>query len=311
MNNIIEDYRPDGSGRNYAGSKGIDVDIIGSLESEQQVFDKIALHVASTWGIDRFHEDRTSPIQVSNDQAKAITVRGLSKDIFLGAALESIHVSFCVRNASRSLAQQITRCRLAGYGHEGTRDTNLENFDACIPSTILQQPQLKSTYEHILSQSRLFIKACNEAGIPFQDSSMIAPLSLVGDIVVHTNLRVIFESFAIRLTNQSKWEISHVFNALQMKLAKAWPTIGLWFVAPCEFAGHCIAKGTLFPPCGKMPLREGQSMEKNHFGNQYKFGSGLNPLAQEDRVKRQRNNADIKKSRREALLEWAKGIHIG
>lgn len=296
----LEDYRPSGNRRNYVADEGLHVRLNGPIMPEKDVFSKIASGMKSTWGLDR-DDDLPDP-----EKEWAAVILGLNGEAFLGAHLESIPVSFTVIGASRSFCQQLTRCRLAGYGHEGTRDTSLINFDFVMPESIHDHEEFNQRSRDLLEEIRNLIEEMEDAGIPYQDSSMFAPLGTVSDIVAHTNLRVLFDSWRIRLTNQSKWEIRNVFMALQLQILDVWPTIGLWFVAPCELKGSCIANPTLFPPCGKFGHPREGAEERSHFGKPYRFPASLNPNGK--RVEHQRVVADMMADKRKALVERARKI---
>ena len=296
---MLERYEPSGQARTVIGPFTT-VTSVGEPELELSVMKRMFTGIAATWGLDNY-----DPEKESDDYIQAVVIRALCGDFFLGAHEEALKFTFKITNASRGLTHQLVRARFAAWGQEGTRDTNQENFDCLMPETISWVKKLADDYKDIVERMRLFIRAAHSAGIPFQDASYITPKGLLTDIVGHFDYRALRDFCANRLSNTMHWEINRVARQMKMVFIEHYPILGLWLMPRCEVSGICQSKGTLFPPCGKLPLRKDQSPTHAATGQPYAHPIMMNPGAEGAKVAAERLEYESEQDARTRISKWA------
>ena len=297
---MLERYEPSGKGRFFTGAQGARVSLIGEYD-EADIMRRIFTGICSTWGLDDYSPQGEDP-----DVIRATIILGLSGHFWVGQQFEALNVTFALVNVSRGFTHQAVRARFMAFGQEGTRDTNQEEFDVSVPETIRNNEFLYSWYCQIVKNARDFIKAAHEVGIPFQDASYITTKGLLTDITIHTNFRALQEMMSARLSNTMHWEINHVAKLMRDVFRARFPTFGLWLAPRCELTGVCQSSATLFPPCGKFPLRKGQSDEVNRFGVPYMHKREDNPTSADPSVIREEyGDAQHDNAVRNSLIQWA------
>lgn len=281
----------------------MEVDMIYTGEPELDVMKRIFTGICATWGVDKY-----DPLIQPTDLIRATIVLGLSGFFWIGQQFEALVSTFKLTNISRGLTHQLVRARFMAFGQEGTRDTDQRFFDVAIPETIYRHEYLKGDFIELMERIRTFMDRCHSEKIPFQDSSYATPKALLTDIVCHTNFRALQEFCNARMSNTMHWEINYAARLMAKRFQESYPIIGLWLAPKCELVGKCQSSATLFPPCGKFPLREGQSDEVNRFGVPYMHTNadnlGANPL----KVNRERYNWIAANDKRKELVAEAMDI---
>lgn len=300
----LERYEPSGQGRDFIGPGAV-VRIVAAegIESEENVMKRIFTGICATWGLEDYNPEEQPP-----DLIKATIILGLNGDFWVGQQFEAWNITLKFINVSRGFTHQLVRARFMAFGQEGTRDTNQLDFDVLIPQTIHDDHELCDEFRAIVERSREFIKKANERDIPFQDSSYITPKGLMTDITGHMNFRALQEFMSARLSNTMHWEINHVARLMLKEVRDYYPTFGLWLAPRCELVGKCQSSATLFPPCGKLPLRENQSAVTNRFGIPYGHQTTMNPGADATKVLNEYEAYLQDREQRAGLVSWAREI---
>lgn len=276
------------------------VELLTALD-ELDCFKRVYAGIRASWGLDGVDIEKQS-----HEMLQAAMVGALSGFMYGGANLEAISYTFVIRNVSRGFTHQLVRHRFMAFGQEGTRETDQSEFDALVPPTYAGHPKLIERMRRYYEEGRQLYKDSVAAGIPIQDASYHTPKGLLTDITVHTNLRALMEFVQQRASNQMHWEINKVAKMMATLVRQVHPVIGLWLVPTCEIRGQCQSHATLFPPCGKMPLRPGQSATHTHLGNPFPNTNAQNPAADPDEVKLEAELAQMLAGQRAKLIERAK-----
>lgn len=300
----LERYEPTGRTREFSihDTGALQVRLLPGHATEEEVMRRLFVGFCSTWGVEGIDVMNPGP----PDLVRAVNILGLSGQFWTGQQHEGFNLSFAIVNVSRGFTHQIVRSRFMSFGQEGTRDTNQRNHDNIVPDTIMDNSGLFQSWCDVQAKIREFYDQCIMLGIPFQDASYILPKSMATDIVVHTNYRELQGFMTNRLSNTMHWEINEVARRMRALVKSVYPIFGIWLMPACERAGVCQSQGTLFPPCGKLPLRPGQSAEINRMGVPYMHGNDMNPNTTHGRTESQRVNYQHEKEVRDNLVRWAK-----
>ncbi|TXH17628.1 MAG: FAD-dependent thymidylate synthase, partial [Hyphomicrobiaceae bacterium] len=299
-------YEPTGQSREFSiyDTGALQVNLLPGHATEEEVMRRLFVGYCSTWGLEGINV-----LNPADDSlVRAVNILGLSGQFWTGQQFEGFNMSFAITNVSRGFTHQLVRSRFMSFGQEGTRDTNQRDHDNIVPDTIMDNPGLFQAWCDVQKKIREFYEQCMMLGIPFQDASYILPKSMATDIVVHTNYRELQGFMTNRLSNTMHWEINEVARRMRALVKSVYPVFGLWLMPACERAGVCQSQGTLFPPCGKLPLRPGQSDEINRMGVPYMHSHDMNPNETHGRSLSQRRDYETERMTRDSLVRQAKNI---
>lgn len=245
------------------GTDGIEVKLINYT---QDPIPTIYTFIHSTWGDLITEYDYHHKLEMNEIVKEALTGKRFS-----GQSLECVNYTFAISNVSRACTHQLVRTRIgAGFGQQGGRDNNWEHFDFRMPDTVAKDDTVSLKFLEAIKSIKEAYHAATSRGIPFQDARFICPIGLQTNIMETINLRALSTLCSNRLCNVMQWEINTVTRKMRDEVLKVHPVFEPILKPTCEKLGRCVAKPTLFPPCGKYPIpmdQKDKKFEHSHESN--------------------------------------------
>ncbi len=152
----------------------------------------------------------------------------LAKILSLGhySVLEHVSFTFGIEGISRACSHQLVRHRLASYSQQSQRYVSHEKrFDAVVPATIAEKPDLLERYRGFLDQSHQLYRELLEAGIPAEDARFVLPNAAETKLVMTMNARELLHFFELRCCRRAQWEIRAMATAMLRLCRQAAPVI--------------------------------------------------------------------------------------
>jgi len=221
--------------------------------------------IMSTWG-----DLVTNYSGIKRSEIERVVNEALDGKRFAGQVLECVNYTFAISNVSRACTHQIVRTRIgAGFGQQGGRDNYWGDFNFRMPNSVANNPAAKMAFQEAVLKIRRAYDEAYKNGIPYQDARFICPIGLETNIVETINLRALSTLLQNRLCNAMQWEINTVARKMKYAVIKVHPEFEKILKPMCEKLGKCVAKPTLFPPCGKYPMSKEQLEKKDKNGYEF------------------------------------------
>ena len=138
-----------------------------------------------------------------------------------------------------------------------TRYIDYTEFPFITPPSVLQNPDAKAVYNHVMETIQSGCALLEEKGIPREDVAYLLPLGMETVVVDKRNIRNFIDMSRNRLCSRALWEFRDLMNDILKALADysdEWCYICTTQMMPkCEALGYCPEKNC----CGRMP-REGE-----------------------------------------------------
>lgn len=168
-------------------------------------------------------------------------------------AMESGHDSiaehaaftFRIEGVSRALLAQITRHRIASFSVKSQRYVEMNEMPYVVPPSIRNEPKMRASYQHLMSQINDFYQMARACGIPKEDARYITPQAAMTELIVTMNARELRHFFSLRCCNRAQWEIRALADEMLM-LCKAAAPLLFADAGPGCVRGKCPEKR----PCG-------------------------------------------------------------
>lgn len=176
----------------------------------------------------------------------------IQKILALGhfSVLEHVSFTFGIEGISRACSHQLVRHRVASYSQQSQRYvSHTEPFEAVVPESFADHPQLQQRYQALLSEIHELYGALLSAGVPAEDARFVLPNAAHTKLVMTMNARELHHFFSLRCCRRAQWEIRDMARQLLQLCRRAAP---LLFVS----AGPGCLRGVC--PEGKMSC--GQSV---------------------------------------------------
>ncbi|MHB1128153.1 MAG: FAD-dependent thymidylate synthase [Bacillota bacterium] len=137
--------------------------------------------------------------------------------------LEHCHMTFAVKNVSRTLLAQYSRHRIGvslsvqsqRYVSEQSSKNPEGSFDFCIPPTVLKTEQAKELYISAMGAAQAAYDRLIGMGIKKEDARFVLPGGAGTNFVTSLNLRSFFDVYQKRvLTRGAQWEIREMLTRM-------------------------------------------------------------------------------------------------
>lgn len=169
-----------------------------------------------------------SSIESLLDKSRVEREAFLEKITSLGhlSVLEHVSFSFGVEGISRACSHQLVRHRMASYSQQSQRYvSHRQRFEAVIPESIAQDPELRQHYDALLDQIHAFYAELLEAGVPAEDARFVLPNAATTKIVVTMNGRELLHFFTLRTCRRAQWEIQQLAQKMLLLIKPLAPIL--------------------------------------------------------------------------------------
>lgn len=175
-------------------------------------------------------------------------------------SLESVNLTFFIRNISLNCSHQIVRHRLFGFSQLSYRANLKKNKFITIPETISDGPEndFKTRFKNISDMATELYEDMCIKGVPLEDARYILPTGINTHVVMTGNYRALQDFYSQRSCEYcSQWEINEVANQIRASVFKWNKMFGRGLIKPCNKADKCMNKSNMYEPCDEYNRMEG------------------------------------------------------
>ena len=151
------------------------------------------------------------------------------------SVLEHCHMTFAVKDVSRTLLAQYSRHRigvsLSVQSQRYVSEKHLEStFDYIIPQSVLRDEVSKLEFKKTMNDIQEAYNKLKEIGIPSEDARFVLPGAASTNMVTSLNLRSIFDLYEKRVVAKgAQWEIKEFVKELIREMLKYEPWLEKYF----------------------------------------------------------------------------------
>ena len=201
-------------------------------------------YLKTIWFAARTCYSPLSPIELSEQEPTEAEMLRLANHIITNkhlSVLEHCHMTFAVKNVSRTLLAQYSRHRVAvslsvqsqRYVSEQSGKNADRIFDFVVPATIGENDEAKDVYLTAMKDIQQVYDKLLELGINKEDARFVLPGGAGTNFVTSLNLRSFIDVYNKRvLTPGAQWEIKEMLTTMADLIVEREP----WLLA-------CLTKG--------------------------------------------------------------------
>ncbi|HIU63831.1 MAG TPA: FAD-dependent thymidylate synthase [Candidatus Avacidaminococcus intestinavium] len=192
-------------------------------------------YLKNIWVAARTCYSPLSPVELSEQGATNEEMLRLANHIITSkhsSVLEHCHMTFAVKNVSRTLLAQYSRHRVAvslsvqsqRYVSEQSNKNPGGIFDFVIPVSIEKNPEAKKVYSEFMQACQAKYDELTALGVKKEDARFVLPGGAGTNFVTSLNLRSFFDVYTKRvITPGAQWEIKEMLVQMRALLVAKEP----------------------------------------------------------------------------------------